>query len=60
MIFLRGTLPMKNIEKVRQRLNDAISSGNSKDVILSISRHLDDLIVEQMKQQNKKYILKRP
>lgn len=50
---------MKSIEKVRSRLDYAISSGHSKDVILDISRHLDDLIVEQMKEQNKKYITKR-
>ncbi len=49
---------MKSIEKIRSRLNKAISSGYSKDVILTISRHLDDLIVEQMKLQNKKYIFK--
>ncbi|MCX7773082.1 MAG: aspartyl-phosphate phosphatase Spo0E family protein [Clostridia bacterium] len=49
---------MKSIEKVRNRLNRAISSGDSKDVILSISRHLDELIVERMKVQNKKYISK--
>jgi hypothetical protein len=49
---------MKNIEKIRSRLNHAISSGHNKDIILDISRHLDDLIVEQMKIQNKKYIIK--
>ncbi len=49
---------MKNIEKVRSRLNKAISSGYNKDIILALSRHLDDLIVEQMRLQNKKYIFK--
>lgn len=49
---------MKRVEKIRGRLNQAISSGHNKDVILDISRHLDNLIVEQMKLQNKKYILK--
>ncbi len=48
---------MKKIEKVRSRLNRAISSGDSAEVILNISRHLDNLIVEKMKmQKNKKYI----
>lgn len=47
---------MKNLEKVRSRLNRAISSGRSKDTILYISRRLDDLIVEQMKIQNQKRI----
>lgn len=49
---------MKSIEKARNQLNKAISSGCSKDVILSISRHLDDLIVAQMKIENKKHITK--
>ncbi len=49
---------MKNIEKVRSRLNRAISSGNSQRTILDISRQLDDLILEQMRLQNKKYINK--
>mgnify|MGYP000844278294 CR=1 FL=1 len=47
---------MKNIEKIRSRLNRAIASGNNKNTILNISRRLDDLIVEQMKLQNKKSI----
>ncbi|NLP00486.1 MAG: Spo0E family sporulation regulatory protein-aspartic acid phosphatase [Clostridiaceae bacterium] len=45
---------MKNIEKIRSRLNRAIASGCSKTTILNISRRLDDLIVQQMKVQNKK------
>lgn len=49
---------MKSIEKARNRLNEAITSGCSRDAILNISRQLDDLIVEQMKIQNKKYITK--
>lgn len=44
-------LLMKNLEKVRSRLNRAISSGRSKSDILGISRRLDVLIVEEMKQQ---------
>lgn len=47
---------MKNIEKIRSRLNRAIASGDSKNTILNISRHLDDLIVQHMKIQNKKSI----
>lgn len=47
---------MKNIEKIRTRLNKAISSGCSMDVVLQISKELDDLIVKEMKNQNKKYI----
>ncbi|MGI6123142.1 MAG: aspartyl-phosphate phosphatase Spo0E family protein [Acetivibrionales bacterium] len=47
---------MKNIEKVRSRLNRAISSGYSKSTILNISRHLDNLIVAHMKLNNKKRI----
>lgn len=47
---------MKNLEKVRSRLNRAISSGCNKDTILYISRRLDDLIVEQMKMQNQKRV----
>ncbi len=47
---------MKNIEKIRSRLNRAIASGYSKNTILSISRRLDYLIVEHMKIQNKKSI----
>lgn len=47
---------MKNIEKIRSRLNRAIASGYNKNTILSISRRLDDLIVEHMKIQNKKSI----
>ena len=47
---------MKNIEKVRSRLNRAISSGHSQRTILDISRQLDALIVEKMRSQNKKYI----
>jgi hypothetical protein len=39
---------MKSIEKVRIRLNRAISTGRSKDHILTLSKLLDDLIVEQM------------
>lgn len=42
---------MKKLEKVRSRLNKAIASGYSPDVILSISRQLDNLIVEKMKMQ---------
>lgn len=49
---------MKRLEKARNRLNEAIVAGCSKDVILSISRQVDDLIVEQMKIKNKKYISK--
>ncbi|NLM75606.1 MAG: aspartyl-phosphate phosphatase Spo0E family protein [Clostridiaceae bacterium] len=50
---------MKKIERVRSRLNKAISSGYSMDVILSISRQLDNLIVEKMKsQKNKKFRIK--
>ena len=47
---------MKNIDTLRRRLNKAIESGCSKDVILEISKRLDDLIVEKMKLQNKKSI----
>jgi len=47
---------MKNIEKVRRKLNRAISSGYSQRTILDISRQLDELIVEKMKSWNKKYI----
>ncbi|MGI6050679.1 MAG: Spo0E family sporulation regulatory protein-aspartic acid phosphatase [Acetivibrionales bacterium] len=49
---------MKNLEKVRSRLNRAISSGYSKNTILGISKSLDALIVEKMKQQmrEKEYI----
>ncbi len=47
---------MKNIEKVRNRLNRAIASGYNKNAILTISRRLDDLIVEHMKIQDKKSI----
>lgn len=42
---------MKSIETVRSHLNNAIESGCGKDVILNISRQLDDLIVEKMKTQ---------
>lgn len=49
---------MKNIEKMRIYLNFAISAGHSKDIILDISRHLDDLIEEKMKLQKEKYIYK--
>ena len=47
---------MKKLERVRSRLNRAISSGDSAEVILNISRHLDNLIVEQMKLLNKNTI----
>jgi len=47
---------MKNIEKVRRRLNRAISSGYSQRTILDISRELDVLIVEKMRSVNKKYM----
>jgi hypothetical protein len=49
---------MKSLEKARNKLNKAIVAGCSKDVILNISRQVDDLIVEQMKIKNKKYITK--
>lgn len=49
---------MKSVEKVRNRLYEAISSGCSKDAILTISRHLDKLIVKQMITKNKKYMTK--
>jgi len=49
---------MKRIEAVRGLLNKAIESGCEKDVILTISRHLDDLILEKMKIQYEEYIAK--
>ena len=49
---------MKKIEVVRGQLNKALETGCKKDVVLTISRQLDDLIVEAMKIQNKKYINK--
>lgn len=49
---------MKSIEDVRVQLNRALESGCRKDVILTISRHLDDLIVEKMKVEYEKYIAK--
>jgi len=47
---------MKNIEKIRSRLNKAIAEGDNKNTILNISRHLDNLIVQYMKIQTKKGI----
>ena len=47
---------MKNIEKIRSRLNKAIAEGDNKNTILNISRHLDNLIVQYMKIQAKKDI----
>ena len=44
------------IETVRSHLNKAIESGCSRDVILNISKQLDNLIVEKMKTQYQKYI----
>lgn len=49
---------MKSIEEVRIRLNRAISIGCSEDHILTISKLLDDLIVEQMMILNRKYIMR--
>ena len=45
---------MKNLERVRSSLNQAISSRCSKETVLLISRYLDALIVEKMKQQIRK------
>lgn len=50
---------MKNLEKVRTRLNQAIISGCNTETILSISRELDELIVLRMRAQNRKYIKER-
>ena len=47
---------MKNIEKIRSRLYKAIADGDNKNTILTISRHLDNLIVQYMKIQTKKGI----
>jgi len=49
---------MKKLESVRCQLNKALESGCEKDVVLTISRQLDDLIVEEMKIQYEKYIPK--
>ncbi|HOK42731.1 MAG TPA: Spo0E family sporulation regulatory protein-aspartic acid phosphatase [Thermoclostridium caenicola] len=49
---------MKKIEAVRGLLNKAIEAGCEKDVILTISRHLDDLILETMKLQYEQYMTK--
>lgn len=43
---------MKKIEKQRSKLNEAITSGYSMDVILAISRRLDNLIVKKMTDQD--------
>ncbi|HHU91072.1 MAG TPA: Spo0E family sporulation regulatory protein-aspartic acid phosphatase [Clostridiaceae bacterium] len=47
---------MKNIEKIRSRLNRAIASGDNKNTILNISRRLDNLIVQYMRIQIKKSV----
>lgn len=49
---------MKRIEAVRGQLNKALETGCRKDVVLTISRQLDDLILEKMKLQYEKYINK--
>ena len=53
-----GGIRMKSIEIVRGHLSKAIEAGSSKDIILNISRQLDDLILEKMKKQNQRYITK--
>ena len=47
---------MKNIEKIRSRLNRAIASGDNKNTILNICRRLDNLIVQYMRIQIKKSV----
>jgi|GEM_PF-413802 len=49
---------MKRIEAVRCLLNKALENGCKDDDVLSISRYLDDLILEKMKAQYEKYIIK--
>lgn len=50
---------MKSIESVRSHLYKAIERGHSKEVILSISRELDTLIVKQMLTQNQQHMKRR-